>query len=92
MNLTVLPNRISCIWIVVSRLTNTTWVDDMGETRTNVTRYMGMTEEEAVRIAGAPNLQPLFYRVVVIEITKKRIAWRAVTGHASLTVQGEFET
>ena len=53
---------------------------------------MGMTEEEAVRIAGAPNLQPLFYRVVVIEITKKRIAWRAVTGHASLTVQGEFET
>ena len=58
----------------------------------NVTGHMSMTEEEAVRIAGTSDLQPHLLRIVVIEITKKWIAWRAVTGHASFAVQGEFET
>jgi len=51
-----------------------------------------MAEEEAVRIAGPSNLQPNLSRIVVIKITKKRIAWRAVTGDAPFAVQGEFET
>jgi hypothetical protein len=31
-NLTVLPNRVGCSRILVSRLTNTTWIDDMCQT------------------------------------------------------------
>jgi hypothetical protein len=51
-----------------------------------------MTEEEAVRIADTSDLQPHLLRIAVLETTKKRIAWCAVTGYASFAVQGEFET
>jgi hypothetical protein len=58
----------------------------------NVAGHMSMTEEEAVRIADTSDLQPHLLRIAVLETTKKRIAWCAVTGYASFAVQGEFET
>ena len=50
-----------------------------------------MTNKEVVRLAHTFDLQTYLVRMVVVEIAKKWITWRAVTSNAALSVQRELE-
>ena len=50
-----------------------------------------MTNEEVVRLADTFDLQTHLVRMVIVEIAKKRITRRGVTGNAASSVQRKFE-